>query len=145
MSARFPSKPRQRERSEQAAIVHLLRSLGAKVYTLGTTRRRGDFMGTMQSPGLPDVIAFIKRKTWYDVGVPPLDGVTRRLVFIECKAKGGRLRPEQQELREMCLAGDIAHIVGGVDDVIAWLINQRYLKADQVAHYRVLQPAEAKS
>lgn len=137
----FPSRPpRQRERAEQAAIVRLLRSLGATVYTLGTTRRKGDFMGTMQTPGLPDLIAFIKRKTWLDVDTP-LDGITRRVLFIECKAKGGRLRPEQAEFRALTLQADVAHVVGGVDEVIAWLIDQRYLKADQVAHYR--QPATA--
>lgn len=137
----FPSRPpRQRERAEQTAIVQLLRSLGAKVYTLGTTRRRGDYHGTMQTPGLPDVIAYIKRKTWLDADTP-LDGITRRLVFIECKAPGGRLRSEQVEFRGLAIAADVAHITGGVNEVIAWLIDQRYMKADQVAHYRAAAAA----
>lgn len=148
----FPSSrpPRrravQRERSEQAAITHLLRSLGAKVYTLGTTRRKSDsHFGTMQTPGLPDLIAFLK---WPPPGRDPRVadaavslGLTRRLLVVECKASGGRLRSAQAEFRDLALAGGIAHVVGGIDDVMAWLIANDYLKPDQVAHARVKTPA----
>jgi len=114
------------EKVEQAGIVRLLRSLGAKVYVLGTVRRRGDYPGTMQTPGLPDVRAFLKGQT------PD----TRVLLEIECKAAGGRLRPEQREYRACCQAAGIAHVVGGIDAVIAWLVTHGYLRADAVAaHY----------
>lgn len=138
MKTRFPSKPRQRERSEQAAIVQLLRALGAKVYTLGTTRRRGDHQGTMQTPGLPDVIAFLKHPTSLDCTR------TRQLLFIECKAPGGRMRSEQVEFRGLAIAAETAHVTGGVDAVIAWLIQHGHLRADQVAHYRQPAPTEAR-
>lgn len=127
--------PRQRERSEQAVIAQLLRALGAKVYTLGTTRRKTDsHFGTMQTPGLPDVIAFLKLPP-----APTMPTWTRRMLVIECKAPGGRLRPEQNEFRGLCLAADVAHVVGGLDDVIAWLITHGHANANQFPHYRVPQ------
>lgn len=148
MTPSLPSKPRQRERSEQAAIVQLLRALGAKVYTLGTTRRRGDYQGTMQTPGLPDIIAFLKwpPPTRGDSRVADTAaalGLTRELLAIECKAEGGRMRPEQVEFRDLAIAAGVAHVTGGVDAVIAWLVARGHLRADQVAHYR--QPTEAGS
>ena len=145
MSARFPSKPRQRERSEQAAIAQLLRALGAKVYTLGTTRRKTDsHFGTMQTPGLPDLIAFLKwppptrdrRVAATEIAL----GLTRQLLVVECKAAGGRMRPEQNEFRGLAIAAGVAHVVGGFDEVIAWLIAAGHMRADQVPHYR--RPAE---
>lgn len=117
---------RQPERIEQAGIVKLLRSLGATVYVLGMTRRRGDHPGTMQTPGLPDLLAFIRR---------PDDGPV--LLAIECKAVGGRLSEAQRGFRALCQQAAVAHVVGGIDAVIAWLLERGYLKADQVAHYRV--------
>lgn len=45
--------PRQVEKPIQAAITHLLGMLGARVYVLGTRRKRGDHQGTRQTPGLP--------------------------------------------------------------------------------------------
>lgn len=47
------------EKAVQQQIVHLLRSLGAHVYEIGTRRRRQDYPGTMQSPGIPDLVAFL--------------------------------------------------------------------------------------
>jgi hypothetical protein len=83
LSKVFAKKLRVSEKTEQAHGVQLLRSLGAKVYVLGGHRRAGDYQGTMQTEGLPDVEAFL-----------PVRG-TRRRVFLkwECKAVGGRLRP----------------------------------------------------
>lgn len=49
------------EKAVQAQIVHLLRSIGANVYVLGTTRRKGDHQGTMQTPGIPDLYVFLPR------------------------------------------------------------------------------------
>jgi hypothetical protein len=124
---------RQPERLEQRAIVQLLCALGCPVWTLGTHRRRGDYHGTMQSPGLPDLLAFL-----------PLD---TGLLCIEVKAKGGRLRPEQEVFRNACLACEspwqVHHVVGGLDTVIGYLMSLGLLKAQDVAHYRVpLTPAQ---
>jgi len=124
-------KPQQRERGEQDGIVKLLRSLGAKVYVSGTTRRAGDFHGTMQTPGIPDLEAFLPRRS-------SQGDLSRELLKVEVKAAGGRLRPEQAEYRDLCGDADVHHVVGGIDDVVAWLIAHGYLRPAQVPHYRVM-------
>lgn len=120
-----PHIARVPERVVQQQIVHLLRSLGAQVWVLGTTRRRGDYHGTMMSPGLPDLIASVRG----------------HMLMVECKAAGGRLRPEQRVFQQACQDCGVAHVVGGVDEVVAWLVAQGILRADAVAHYR--RPAES--
>jgi hypothetical protein len=121
-------KPRIRvsEKTEQAHGVQLLRSLGAKVYVLGGHRRRGDYQGTMQTEGIADVFAFV-----------PVRG-ERRLVFLvwECKAEGGRLRPEQREFQQLCADADLAHLVGPFDALIAWLAARGLVKTNQFPAYR---------
>lgn len=134
-----PRLPRVSEKTEQAHIVQLLRSLGGKVYVLGTRRRSADYQGTCQTSGLPDLEAFL----------PPSPGLCRHahpsphgwlLVKIEVKAVDGRLRPEQATYREVCEWARVAHIVGDLDAVIAWLCAHGYVKAEQFSHER--QPKE---
>lgn len=118
------------ERTEQTQIVRALRALGWPVYVLGTTRRRGDHPGTMQSPGLPDLVVVVpERQTAHRV-IPP------RLLAVEVKAPGGRLRPEQAELRERWLSTGQPHLVGGLDVVYQWLIAEGYVRAASVPWYR---------
>jgi len=122
---------RHPERAEQAGIVKLLRAVGCDVWVLGTTRRRGDYQGTNQTPGAPDLIVLLPR----DLGV----------LFVEVKAKGGRLRVEQRRFRDACLrymaAGrGIYYATGGVDAVILTLIGLHLLKPEQVAWYRHPHP-----
>jgi hypothetical protein len=50
------------------------------------------------------------------------------------KAKGGRLRPEQAEFARLCEDAHVKHIVGGLDEVLAYLQAHGYIK--EVAHYR---------
>ena len=119
-----PHIARVPERVVQQQIVHLLRSLGAQVWVLGTTRRRGDYHGTMQTPGLPDLIASVKG----------------HMLMVECKAAGGRLRPEQRVFQQACQDCGVAHVVGGVDEVVAWLVGEGLLAASSLPSYRV--PAE---
>lgn len=130
LSKVFAKKLRVSEKTEQAHGVQLLRSLGAKVYVLGGHRRAGDYQGTMQTEGLPDVEVFLPMR----VG---------RRVFLkwECKAVGGRLRPEQREYQELCLVADVYHVVGPFDALIAWLAEYGYVKADNFPHYRQPQGA----
>lgn len=129
LSRVFAKKLRVSEKVEQAHIVQLLRSIGGKVYVSGTVRRRGDFAGTMQTPGIPDVEAFLP--------APPDDPHGAWVVLkVECKARGGRLRPEQAEYRRLCEAAQIWHVVGGLDAVIAWLASAGYVRTDQFPHYR---------
>lgn len=115
----------QREKIEQAHIVQVLRAIGGTAYVLGTRRRRGDYQGTMQTPGAPDVIGFTPRRAG-----------RRRLLMIECKAAGGRLRPAQAEFRALCHDAEVVHLTGDLNVVVRWLICEGYLRSDQVPHYR---------
>jgi len=121
------------ERAIQQHIAQLLRAIGASVWELGTTRSTRDFhMGTRQTPGLPDIIAFL----------PAAPGRSTRPFVVEAKAPGGRLRPAQKLFRECCVDSAVAHVTGGLDDVIAWLTQHGYLRPDQVAsHHHQPQPA----
>lgn len=121
--------PRVPEKAVQVQIVTLLRSIGARVYVLGTTRRRGDYHGTMQTEGLPDLLAFLPAKA----------GHAPRLLAVEVKAAGGRARPEQLIFRDCCEATGVAHVLGDLDALFAWLIAEGYLRRDNVGHYH--QPA----
>ena len=116
------------ERVEQRHIVAALRAIGARVLTLGTVRAAGDHPGTRQSPGWPDVGAFLP---------PSRDGRTPpHWLWVEVKAHRGRLRPEQVAFRADCQACGIAHVVGGLDQVLAYLVSHGYVR--EVAHYRNL-------
>jgi hypothetical protein len=117
------------EKVVQSHVVHLLRSVGGAVYVLGTRRPTGDFQGTRQSPGIPDVYCLLPS--------PRSGAGGPRALWVEVKAAGGRLRPEQAAFREQCTAADVPHVVGGLDDVIAWLIDRGYLAAQQVPSYRL--------
>lgn len=124
-------RPRVPEKAEQAHIVQLLKTLRCRVWVAGTRRPKGDYQGTCQTPGIPDLTAFL----------PDATGI----LFVEVKAAGGCLRPEQEEFRELVLACEanglgVHHIVGGCDAVIAWLMTRGLLKPDQVPHYRVTYP-----
>lgn len=123
------AKPRvQREKVEQAHGVQLLRSLGAAVYVSGTHRKKGDFQGTMQTPGIPDVEAWLPGQR--------VQGA-RRLLKWEVKAGEGRLNAEQRVYQALCVAAGVAHLCGDCNALIAWLIHEGYLRRDSVAHYRV--------
>ncbi len=125
----------QPEKLEQQQIKQYLQGLGAKVYVLGTRRRRSDHQGTMQTGGLPDLIAFLHQRTYQGAVAVQAPGA-RVALFIECKAKGGRMSDDQKELRALCQAAGVPHVVGGLDDVIAWLVEHNYVRAYQVPWYR---------
>lgn len=138
--ARRPSRrpigtaPIPLEKHEQAAGVGLLAWLGAKPYALGTARRKGDYQGTNQTPGISDVIAFLPR--------------TKGVLFWEVKSQRGMPSVEQLELQALALACEAAglgvfHCLGTFDALIAKLIAIGLLRPDQVAHYRL--PASAVS
>ena len=114
---------RQPERAIQAQIVRLLRSVGCQVYVLGTTRRRGDYHGTMMSPGLPDLIAFLPRA----IGV----------LFVEAKAPKGRLRPQQAAFRDAAVAcmdagKGVYYATGGLEAVLIVLAHLHLVKPEAV-------------
>ena len=115
---------RQTERAIQAAGVRLLRHLGT-VLVFGTTRRRGDYPGSMQTPGIPDVKVFLRAR----------DGSPARGLWWEVKAPGGRVRPEQAAIHAAAVGCGEAVVVGGIDVLIGWLIAHGYVAESQVAHY----------
>lgn len=125
--------PRQIEAGQQEQGIALLRSMGAKVYRLGVRRRKGDYAGTMQTEGLPDVLAFIPHR---GAGV-------RTFVAWECKAPGGRLRPEQIEFATHCFEAGVAHVTGDLTALMAWLVQAKFLRADQLPHHRQPAPPQA--
>lgn len=122
-------KPRL-EKHEQADGVQLLRTLGAAVYVLGTVRAKGDHPGTRQTPGLPDVMAFLPASR-LELG-PTLP----RFLCWEVKREGGRLRPEQAEFRAHCQASGVSHVVGGLGALMLWLVLQGYLRRESLSHER---------
>lgn len=117
----------QPEKAIQQQGVNLLRQVGSAVYVLGTHRRRGDHQGTMQTPGIGDVYAFVPV-------VLPVRAI--EALWWEAKAPGGRLRVEQRAFREQCLRAGVAHVVGDLDALIAWLVTRGVVKLDSFAHYR---------
>jgi hypothetical protein len=126
--------PVQREKVVQAQLVNFLRSISAQVYVLGTRRPRGDFHGTCQTPGVPDLWVFL----------PPARMAAheeRTGLWIEVKAPGGRRSPDQTAFAIRCAAAHVPYVCGGVDELVAWLIDRGWIKAGSVAHYR--QPEEA--
>ena len=105
--SRSPLSPRRSkygprlEKHEQADGVRLLETVGAKVYVLGTRRRKGDHQGTMQTPGIADVLAFLPAKHGHVA------------VWFEFKReKGGTLSEAQMEFRRFCESANVAHVVG---------------------------------
>lgn len=141
MTPRFPSRQRPKprlEKDEQLAIRQLMLSLGAKEYVLGTKRRRGDYAGTMQTPGLPDLQFFLPDRR-RDAHLHPW-----RFLVVEVKReKLGRFRPEQIEYRDLCRAAGVDYIGGSLDDVIVWLVREGYVKNQNLPHYRqVAEPAK---
>lgn len=110
------------EKAIQAQCVSVLRSLGAKVWVLGTVRAKGDHPGTRQTPGVSDVIAFLRGAC----------------LFLEVKAEGGKLRPEQVDFRDAALTcgPPVYHVVGGVDELFHWLVERGIVKAENVPYAR---------
>lgn len=111
---RRPRLPRVTEKAEQAAIVQLLRSIGAAVYVLGhpSPSDGRTHRGTGQTAGIPDLFAILPLRA----GMP-----APRAVWIEVKAKGGQMSPAQQQFQDLCFGASMPHVVGGVDAVVGYL------------------------
>ncbi len=108
----------QPEKAEQAAIVKLLKLLGASVYVIGTKRRKGDYQGTMQTPGIPDLYAFL----------PNVRGrADAKSIWIEVKA-ASKMSPAQEQFERDCWATETPHLVGGLDVVTDWLRQGGWIK-----------------
>jgi hypothetical protein len=113
---RVDTKRQQPERAEQAAIVKLLKLLGANVYVIGTVRRKGDYQGTCQTPGIPDLYCFLPRARHRR---PVVHAPTA--LWIEVKAPNGRTSSAQLTFGHFARAAGTAHLIGGLDVVTDWL------------------------
>lgn len=131
MLAKPRRAPRQLEGAQQAQGVALLRSLGGAVYVLGTRRPRGDHQGTCQTPGVADVLCFL----------PHRGSGVRTFMCWEVKASGGRLRPEQIAFQAHCFEAGVAHVTGDLTALMAWLVQAKFLRADQLPASRQPQTA----
>lgn len=115
-------RPLGDEKTEQGSIVNLATLVGGKAYVLGTTRATccgvcgspSTDRSTRQTEGLPDLAVFLPPAPRW-----PGDGTA--FVWIECKGRRGVLSPEQVAFRELCVAAHVHHVVGGLDEFIAFL------------------------
>lgn len=127
----FP-RPTADEKHEQAQILNLVAQLGGRAYVLGTRRARYCGVcgsrttdhGTRQTEGLGDLLVYLPPPPPKRVGTAawvPL--------WIEVKGKGGTLSAEQVQFREINLRAQVAHIVGGLEAVVAWLETGGWLRS----------------
>lgn len=118
------------EKHEQSAGIALLRQLGAAVYSSGTVRPRGSLdYSTRQTPGIPDVEAFL----------PAMNGRPATLLKWEVKRQrwtASAWRAEQREYASRCDAVGLPYVIGSVDDLLTWLQDAGYVTAWQLPHYR---------
>jgi len=126
------ARPSADEKAEQASIINLIEALGGRAYVLGSRRAqycglcgaRNSDQGTRQTEGLGDLAVYLPP--------PPRIrdlGTSWCFLWIECKGRGGTLSAEQVRFREINLKARIAHIVGGLDAVLAWLKAGGWVKA----------------
>lgn len=133
----------QSERTEQANVIKLYRAVGGKVYVIGTTRKKGErcphckqFVpntdhGTHQTPGLADLLVFFETR----------GDVPGAVLFHEVKAARGRLSDDQKVFRALCQATATAHVVGGLDAAIEFLVRTGRARTESFPHYRLPKPA----
>ena len=124
-------KPTADEKAEQAQICTLIGALGGVFYVLGTRRAqycglcggRNQDQGTRQTPGIADLFALLPPPpTTY-----PQPGTAWVPLWIEVKGRGGSLSLEQLAFRGHCAHAGLVHLVGGVDEVIAYLEARGWL------------------
>ena len=155
MRVRFRA-PRVRETVIQRQIVKVLKTVNAEVYEIGRPPHRDDtnvHKGLRQSPGVPDLIVHmpvaplpLRDRAHQSAGWARLrDGqwfMDAHTLWIEVKGEGGKLSEAQQGFRDFCLMANEPHIVGGLDEVLAYLVEHGYVK--ETAHYRQLSLSHAK-
>lgn len=107
-------KRQQPEKAEQRAILDLFGLVKAEVWVLGhpSPADGRSHRGTGQTPGLPDLVAFVPTVTYPS---------SMQQVWVECKAPAGRLSAAQRGFQLACRRANVSHVVGGVDAMLAWL------------------------
>jgi hypothetical protein len=122
---------RQRpEDVEQNGIRELVAWMNGRTWVLGTRRRKDDYQGTNQTPGLADLWNVVPTTTRGAELLPALG------FWWETKAPQGRRSPEQIAFGDACVMAGVPYGYGTLNDFIAWLIARGRLRPDQVAHYR---------
>jgi hypothetical protein len=142
--------PRVRETVVQRQIVKALAVIGATVYEIGRPPHRDDtnvHKGLRQSPGVPDLCVHMPVARYPIVTRHTEAGDESMLMpphtlWIEVKAVGGTLSEAQKGFRDFCLLADEPHIVGGLDEVLAYLQHYGYVK--ETAYYRQMSLSTAK-
>jgi hypothetical protein len=127
------------EKVVQAQGLTLLRTVGGQPYSLGTRRRRREQdHGSRQTPGIPDVWAFLpaprhpRTSAWtFGIALVPMG-----LWWEAKRAIGGRMSDAQEEFQGQCQVCGVAHVVGDLDALVAFLIAGGWLLEQNVAHYR---------
>ena len=117
-------RPMGDEKTEQASIRNLVGQIGGVVYTLGTVRAiccglcgaPSTDPTTRQTPGLADLAVFLPPAPT----LPVNDGAWVFL-WVECKGRRGTLSNEQVRFRQFCQAAHVHHVVGGLDEFVAFL------------------------
>lgn len=124
------------EKDIQSLIIALLRTIpGTDVYSLGRPAARGDVhKGTRQTPGMCDVLAFLPEAP----RPRTTDGLrtAAHALAIEAKRPGNKRSRDQDRFRFSALRCGLGHVTGGLDDVLAYLELQGYIRLGDVAHYR---------
>ena len=100
------------EKEIQADIVKLLETVGAAVYKIGTKRKKGDHQGTMQTPGIPDLVAFVPVRPSATLG--HIGHMPSVQLWIEVKRPGGTMSFAQTDFRIHALRAGCEHVTGGV-------------------------------
>lgn len=116
-----------------------------------------EHQGTRQTPGVGDVLAFLPPRRQAAVVTcrhgndadlclddacnrqrDLVNAPTREVLWWEVKRPdGGRMSPDQREFRDLCEQSRTAHVVGPLDELIAWLIARGYVLRNQLPHYRL--------
>lgn len=142
------------EKNVQQQIRAALIKIGAKPYTIGRPPRRDAvFKGTGQTPGIPDLLVHMPASSYTRHGTQEAFGgtwqttvegkVPAHQLWIEVKAQGGVLSDEQKLFRDFCQIARVQHVVGGLDEVFAYLVRYGYVREDSVPHYRLPKAVSA--
>lgn len=90
------------EKQVQADVNDLLGKIGCRVWDTSQPMR------ALITPGLPDLLVFHPK---------------RGLLFVECKAPGGKQSEAQEDFQRLCSRAGVPYIVGGVQEVLAFLVG----------------------
>lgn len=128
------------EEVEQEHVKQILRSMGAKFWVAGTRRKKADYQGTMQTPGLADLpLVFLPRRIGKSATLGAPTYTLYDFLVIEMKSPAAMKKKyhdrsrEQMELAELCKLAGVNYVCGDAKTVVQWLIQYEYLKRGSIA------------